>query len=108
MKFKIIYLKLINNTQDSIIDINFTIEQNLKGMDNFLGLQHCKLYNPRISSDGYFTGTIIDYYDFEYRDYTEKYLENFFNYVNNWGYSMQEKGLLENQFNIYQIREKLW
>lgn len=28
-------------------------------------------------------------------------------YINNWGYSMQEKGYLENIFNIYIIFEKL-
>ena len=74
--------------------------------DNYLGIQHCKLYNPHITSEGYFNAMIIDYFDFNYRkpasfkDYKSK--------INNWGYSMQEKGLLENQFSIYQIREKLW
>ena len=76
--------------------------------DNYLGLQHCKLYNPQITPDGYFKGIIVDYYDFEYRDYTDDVKKNLFIYANNWGYKMQEKDLLENQFNIYIIFEKLW
>jgi len=46
---------------------------------------------------------VVDYYDFNHRK--GKGLST---KINNWGYSMQEKGLLENQFNIYQIKEKLW
>ncbi len=46
---------------------------------------------------------IIDYYDFTHREGNSPSVK-----LNNWGYSMQEKGLLENQFNIYQIKEKLW
>ena len=100
--------KLIKNEQETVSDINFTIKQNFKGIDNYLGLQHCKLYNPHITSDGYFSGIVIDYYDFEYRPLKGSIKNRTQNYINNWGYSMQEKGLLENQFNIYQIREKLW
>ncbi len=47
-------------------------------------------------------GFIVDYYDFEYRKGMGK-----FNGINNWGYSMQEKGYLENHFVIYQIYEKI-
>jgi len=43
---------------------------------------------------------IVDYYDFEYRQYTGDIEKNAFIYINNWGYSMQEKGYLENIFNI--------
>ena len=46
---------------------------------------------------------IVDYYDFEHREG-----DRFPTKINNWGYSIQEKGFLENQFNIYQIQEKLW
>ena len=46
-------------------------------------------------------------YDFAKRAYIEHSLKNIFIYANNWGYSMQEKGLLENIFNIYIIYEKL-
>jgi len=102
------YSRLINNERDFVADINFTIKQNLKGVDNYLGLQHCKLYNPQITPDGYFNGTIVDYYDFEYRPLEGTVTEIMKNYINNWGYSMQERDLLENQFNLYQIREKLW
>ena len=102
------YPELINNKQNSVVDINFTLKQKFKGTDNFLGLQHCKLYNPQITSDGHFIGTIVDYYDFKYRPLAGSIKEIVLNYVNNWGYFMQEKSFLENQFNIYQIREKLW
>mgnify|MGYP000563730984 CR=1 FL=1 len=98
------YSKLLNNKQNNTVDIEFRPHSLLD--DNYLGIQHCKLYNPHITSEGYFNAMIIDYFDFNYRkpasfkDYKSK--------INNWGYSMQEKGLLENQFSIYQIREKLW
>lgn len=34
-----------------------------------LDLQHCKLYNPQITPDGYFKGIIVDYYDFDWSEY---------------------------------------
>lgn len=46
---------------------------------------------------------IVDYFDFEHRKGNSFPVK-----VNNWGYSMLQKGFLENQFNIYQIQEKLW
>lgn len=95
------YSKLINNKQNPIADIEFIKHTKLD--DNYFGIQHCKLYNPKITSDGYFNAMIVDYYDFEHREGN-----GFPTKVNNWGYSMQEKGFLENQFNIYQIQEKLW
>ena len=95
------YSKLVNNKENPAADIEF--RYNKIPTDNYLGIQHCKLYNPHITSDGYFNGMIVDYYDFEHRKGNSIPTQ-----INNWGYSMQEKGLLENQFNIYQIREKLW
>ena len=97
------YLKLLNNKQDNAVEIEFKF--NLINMDNFLGIQHCQLYNPHITSDGYFNGIVVDYYDFRYR--TPAGIGDFPNNINNWGYSMQEKGFLENHFNIYVIHEKL-
>lgn len=99
------YSKLVNNKQNSTADIEFTY--NKIPTDNYLGIQHCKLYNPHITSDGYFNATIVDYFDFEHRK-PKSYKSLITSFVNNWGYSMQEKGLLENQFNIYQIKEKVW
>ena len=75
--------------------------------DNYYGLQHCKLFNPQITSDGYFKVIVVDYYDFVKRVLHGNILENVKQYINNWGYSMQEKGFLENIFNIYIIFEKL-
>lgn len=95
------YSKLVNSKQNSTANIEFTY----KGIptDNFLGIQHCKLYNPHITSDGYFNAMVVDYFDFEHRKGNSFPVK-----INNWGYSMQEKGFLEKQFNIYQIQEKLW
>ena len=100
---------LISGNAKEVYDIEFTLHGNYTGhkWDNYFGLQHCKLFNPKITTDGYFKGIILDYYDFEYRDFTEDIIKNFYKYINNWGYSMQEKGLLENIFNIYIIYEKL-
>lgn len=94
------YSELLSNKQDNTTEIEFK-KHNFYD-DNYYGLQHCKLYNPHITSDGYFSGTIVDYYDFEHRKGN-----NLPTQINNWGYSMQEKGFLENQFNIYIIYEKL-
>lgn len=94
------YSELLSNKQNNTTEIEFK-KHNFYD-DNYYGLQHCKLYNPHITSDGYFSGTIVDYYDFEHRKGN-----NLPTQINNWGYSMQEKGFLENQFNIYIIYEKL-
>lgn len=95
------YSKLINSKQNSTADIEFIKHSKLD--DNYYGIQHCKLYNPHITSDGYFNAMVVDYFDFERRNGNSFSVK-----INNWGYSMQEKGFLENQFNIYQIQEKLW
>ena len=91
---------LISDNTKEVYDIEFVKDKFLD--DTYYGLQHCKLYNPQITSDGYFKGIIVDYYDF-----VKRMAKGLGNYINNWGYSMQEKGLLENQFNIYIIFEKL-
>lgn len=99
---------LIIDKTPKTYDIEFVIKQNFEGADNFAGLQHCKLFNPQITPDGYFKGIIVDYYDFEYRPLIGTPKEIAQNYINNWGFSMQEKNYLEKQFNIYIIFEKLW
>ena len=99
---------LISGKTEKVYDIEFIVKGNLEGLDNFLGLQHCKLYNPYITSNGYFMGIIVDYYDFEKRKYTGDIEKDAFIYINNWGYSLQQKEYLENQFNIYILLEKLW
>ena len=94
------YSKLLMNKQNLVEDIEFK----KRGFwdDNYFGIQNCKLYNPHITPDGYFSGVLVDYYDFKYRPGNDKATQ-----INNWGYSMQEKGFLENYFNIYIIHEKL-
>lgn len=94
------YRNLIDNQLNGAI--NFEFKKDGIFDDEYYALQHCKLLNPRITSDGYFEGAIVDYYDFSYRN--GKTLSN---EINNFGYMMQEKGLLENYFVIYQIREKV-
>jgi len=66
------------------------------------------MLNPHITSDGYFEATIVDYWDFDYRDKANNVIDVLLNDINNWGYSMQEKGRIENLFIIYRIRKKLW
>lgn len=97
------YSELLTDRQNSTAEIEFKKDGWLD--DNYYGIQHCQLYNPHITSDGYFNGIVIDYYDFKYR--TPAGIGDFSNNINNWGYSMQEKGFLENYFNIYVIHEKL-
>lgn len=90
--------ELFSSKVDSV-DIEFIRKNNF---DNFAGIQHCKLYKPHITKDGYFNGFIVDYYDFDYRNYN-----GIADYINNWGYSMQEKKQLENYFIIYHIHERI-
>lgn len=102
------YQDFIHNKQNVVYDIEFTWKnsqgdiENKDEIDNFAGIQHCKIYNPHITKDGYFEATIIDYYDF-----AQRLENNIFDKINNWGYSMQKKGYLKNYFNIYQIRGKV-
>ncbi|MDO5437880.1 MAG: hypothetical protein Q4F80_06760 [bacterium] len=90
------YDKLKNNEKKLSINVNFT---NKGDFDAHLALQHCKLINPKITSDGYFEGIIVDYYDFNYRtpEIKTKDIKNMHdikdwavNEANNWGYSMQK------------------
>ena len=91
---------LLSNNTKEVYDIEF-INRGFPS-DNYYGLQHCKLFSPQITPDGYFKGIIVDYYDFD-----KRIVNGMGDYINNWGYSMQEKGFLENIFNIYIIFEKL-
>ncbi|MBE7713367.1 MAG: hypothetical protein E7Z87_06455 [Cyanobacteria bacterium SIG26] len=91
---------LKSGKMQDVYDIEF-IKKNFP-YDNFLALQHCKLYNPKITPEGNFHGLIVDYYDFKYRTGNDIITD-----INNWGYSMQEKGKLEKHFVIYIIYEKL-
>ena len=103
---------LKENKEPILQDLEFLSD---KDLDAYLALQHCKMYNPHITKDGYFEATIYDYYNYEHRDYKfdakglgKKTKDLVSTYLNNWGYTMQEKGLLENYFVIYKIREKIW
>ena len=61
--------------------------------DLYYALHGCKLLSPKISSDGYFEATLIDYYDFKHEEGNSFGIK-----INNWGYAMQEKGILENYY----------
>ena len=86
---------LFNTDKTIVADIEFLSKNDY---DNYLGVQNCKLFNPKIGKDGYFDAKIIDYYDFEYR--MPNNIFDFKKHINNWGYSMQEKNQLWNYFNI--------
>ena len=58
------------------------------------------LLNPHIDKYGNFSTIIVDYYDFESRQYSNG---NIPTYINNWGYSMQEKGVIEKYFILIYI-----
>ena len=88
---------LIDFTPENIVKI-----LNKKDLDNFLGIQHATLYKPIIDKNGYFNALLIDYYDFTHRKGI-----NPFNIPNNWGYSLQQKKLIDNYFNIYYIHKRI-
>lgn len=69
--------------------------------DRYSSLQHAKVINPKIE-DGYFIGTIVDYYDFKKRPNT------FQNLPNNWGFVQQEKGNLRNYYICVKIKVRIW
>jgi len=85
---------LISNNAKEVSYIEFVKDKFLD--DTYYGLQHCKLFSPQITPDGYFKGIIVDYYDFEYRPLVGTFKEIMQNYFNNQVYSMQEKEYLEN------------
>ena len=97
------YDKLINNTIPKEIVISFEKESD---KDIYYAIHGCKLVNPKITTDGYFEATIVDYYDFKYREPKNEF--DLANKINNAGYRLQEKGYIDNYFNIYYISKKLW
>lgn len=90
------YNKLANN-EIKIANIEFEL---LKDPDLFVAIQHVTLLNPHIDKYGNFSTIIVDYYDFEPRQYSNG---NIPTYINNWGYSMQEKGVIEKYFILIYI-----
>lgn len=102
----------ITKNYKNLIDKNIETENLIyfkNSWDLRLALQHCTLVNPRITPDGYFEGTIVDYFDFEELPFEEKddRLTIYIKDLNNWGFSMQEKGLLENYYLVFSIRAKI-
>lgn len=99
--------KLLNKKENYSEEIEFKKGfRRLEQMDNHLAIQHCKIYNPHITNDGYFNGIIVDLYDFMYRDKSTPF--DVAIDLNNWGYSMQKKGYLQNYFVMYFIHEKIY
>lgn len=90
------YNKLIKN-EIKTANIEFEL---LKDPDLFVAIQHATLLNPYIDKYGNFSTIIVDYYDFEPRQYSNG---NIPTYINNWGYSMQEKGVIEKYFILIYI-----
>lgn len=90
------YNKLIKN-EIKTANIEFEL---LKDPDLFVAIQHATLLNPHIDKYGNFSTIIVDYYDFEPRQYSNG---NIPTYINNWGYSMQEKGVIEKYFILIYI-----
>jgi len=86
------YTALKNNNYEKITDIEFDINGD---KDLYAGIQHCKILNPKITSDGYFEATIIDYYDFEYRpiDIKQDSPKSMASKaINNWAILCRKKG----------------
>lgn len=90
----------LKSGKKQIVEIEFESSQD---NDLFLALHYCLLVNPRITEDGYFEGTVVDYYDFKHWEG-----DSIATKINNWGYSMQEKGILENYFVIFSLKGKTW
>lgn len=92
------YFELKRGTSPIISYIEFPKWQT----DAFLALQHCTLYRPHITKDGYFDTYVVDYYDFSKRSKkNDPYV-----WLNNYAYDIQERGGLENYFLVYHIHEK--
>ena len=96
------YTKLKNGYyKNTTVNIDFTPSNripSLNSLADFFGIRHATLYNPHIGADNRFKAILFDYYDFKQRKYN-----SFADIINNHGYSMQEKGLLENYVIIYEI-----
>lgn len=99
--------EFISKNYKKLLDASISKENNIvfkthRDKDLYYALHTCKMINPKISSDGYFEAAIIDYYDFKYQEG-----KTFGDDVNNWGYAMQEKGILENYYVIFSIKSKV-
>ena len=95
---KLNYSKLKNNYyKNDKTEINFS-KKDLSTWDNYFGIQHGTLFNPHINEQGYFSAILIDYYDFIKRD--GKGLSVL---LNNHGYALQNKNLIENYLILYYI-----
>lgn len=93
-------LEIYNNKNSGTYTLEFT-----SSIDAFAGIQHCKLVDPHITSNGYFDAWIIDYYDFTNRKI--KSFKDYKNIINDFGYILQEIKYLENYFLLYHIYKKI-
>lgn len=95
---KLNYSKLKNKYyQNDTVEIDFS-KRDFSTWDNYFGIQHGTLFNPHINEKGYFSAILIDYYDFVKRDG-----KGFSVLLNNHGYALQNKNLLENYAILYYI-----
>ena len=74
----------------------------ISDLDNFAGIKKVTLFHPKIDENGYFTALLLDKYDFDKISGWSPVA-----IVNNWGYKQQEKGTLENYFNMYFVIKKV-
>ncbi len=69
--YKAKLLKYRHNLLDNCVTNN--IDMRFLGINDLrLAIQNCTLVNPKITKDGYFEGTIVDYFDFEDLPFEEK------------------------------------
>lgn len=78
-----------------------------KKFDRLNSIQHGKLYNIKYNDDGTFSASLGDRLDYHKRKPSGIF--DFKTFFNNFGYSMQEKGNLENYFTQIdmKVRDKL-
>ena len=70
--------------------------------DRYASIQHAKLIDAYVDKQGQIHGRFIDNYDFNKRD-DSTLLNKLKNLPNNHGYSLQEKGLLENYYIVIDV-----
>lgn len=83
------------------LEVNFTDDQNLH-----LSLGHCTVLNPKVDSQGYFTGTIFDIYDFDsaYKDKSKNDL--FISGVATGFAGFQKVGIASKYYTLVPVRFK--
>ncbi len=66
-------------------------------------IAHCTLYNPHITTDEHFKAQVIDIVDYENRKKPINPIKQPLHTANQWGYKMQQMGMIENVFHVVDI-----